>query len=485
MTLGRVTAMATVAVLLTMPLGIGAHPANAAAPSTGSGPTARADGWDSRIKPIADEVAKLRGLTFEHPVPVKFLSEAAFAKKVAVDEKLSKKDRADIEHSEGQFRAIGLLASGVDLLDAINSFQKSGVLAFYSPKTKQVTVRGTDVDISTRVTLAHELTHALQDQHFDLTSLDKAARRTHSTDALKAVIEGDAVRVQRLYEDQLSAAEQAAYEQANAAKSSAAQNEIRDKGVPESVTTFFQAPYTLGPIMLAVVESQKQARGIDELFETPPTSDASYLTPSTLIEGLNPKKVAVPKLGKGEKAIDPPNVFGAFALYLMLAGRSDAGDALAVADGWGGDAMVTFSRGDATCVRAAFTGRDQAATAAIADAVAAWAAEMPGGAASSTRKSDIVTMTACDPGDRAIDPPNSSIGALIVAELRNEVLSEVVGAGLPAATGDCIATRLVRDPVMTPIIAQAVADPSASLGAADTKVLQQKVASLAVACAKR
>jgi len=29
-------------------------------------------------------------------------------------------------------------------------------------------------------------------------------------------------------------------------------------------------------------------------------------------------------LEKGEKALDPPNVFGAFALYLMLAGRGDA-----------------------------------------------------------------------------------------------------------------------------------------------------------------
>ena len=190
----------------------------------------------------------------------------------------------------------------------------------------------------------------------------------------------------------------------------------------------------------------------------------------------------MPKLEEGEKALDKPNVFGAFALYLMLAGRGDAGDALAVADGWGGDAMVTFSRGDATCVRAAFTGRNRGATAAISDAIATWAAGMPGGAASSTRTGDIVTMTACDPGAGATDPPNSSIGALILADLRNEVLSQIVGGGLPAATADCIATRLVRDPVMTPIIAKAVADPSASLNADDTKALQQKVASLTTQC---
>jgi hypothetical protein len=91
-------------------------------------------------------------------------------------------------------------------------------------------------------------------------------------------------------------------------------------------------------------------------------------------------------------------------------------------------------------------------------------------------------MTACDPGAGATDPPNSSIGALILADLRNELLSQIVDAGLPVATGDCIATRLVRDPVMAPIIAKASADPSAPLSADDTKVLQQKVASLTTQC---
>ena len=36
-------------------------------------------------------------------------------------------------------------------------------------------MRGTDLtDVDVRVTIVHELTHALQDQHFDLTKLDDA-----------------------------------------------------------------------------------------------------------------------------------------------------------------------------------------------------------------------------------------------------------------------------------------------------------------------
>ena len=38
-------------------------------------------------------------------------------------------------------------------------------------------MRGTDLtDVDVRITLVHELTHALQDQHFDLTKLDERWR---------------------------------------------------------------------------------------------------------------------------------------------------------------------------------------------------------------------------------------------------------------------------------------------------------------------
>ena len=36
-------------------------------------------------------------------------------------------------------------------------------------------MRGTTLDVEHRVTIAHELTHVLQDQHFDLPKLQKQA----------------------------------------------------------------------------------------------------------------------------------------------------------------------------------------------------------------------------------------------------------------------------------------------------------------------
>ncbi len=102
--------------------------------------------WDPRLKPIADKVAELRKLKFEHPVAAEFLDDAAFEKKVAVDHsKLTKEDKESIARSQGQLRAVGLIGPDVDILGAVESLQQSGVLAYYEPKTQLITVKGTDL----------------------------------------------------------------------------------------------------------------------------------------------------------------------------------------------------------------------------------------------------------------------------------------------------------------------------------------------------
>ena len=174
--------------------------------------------WDPRLRPIADEVAKLRKLDFEHPVAAEFLDDAAFEKKVTTDRgKLSKQDKRDLERSQAQLRAVGLIGADVDLFDAVGSLQTSGVLAYYDPKTKKITVKGTNLDdVATRVTVAHELTHALQDQHFDLQKLEQAAAADHGSTVLHTIAEGDAVRIENEYVKTLSEADQQAYQTQNA-----------------------------------------------------------------------------------------------------------------------------------------------------------------------------------------------------------------------------------------------------------------------------
>ena len=77
---------------------------------------------------------------------------------------------------------------------------------------RRSTCAGTDLtDVDVRVTLVHELTHALQDQHFDLTKLDDAVETSGEDFALTALVEGDATSVEDDYLFSLPQAEQDAY----------------------------------------------------------------------------------------------------------------------------------------------------------------------------------------------------------------------------------------------------------------------------------
>ena len=441
--------------------------------------------WDPRVLPVAKEVEKLRGLKFEQPVPVDFLTDAAFRERIAASvDHLTEGEQADVRRSEAGLRAIGLLPGDVDLLDAQRSLRQAGTLAFYDPDTKRATVRGKRLGVMARVTLAHELTHALQDQHFDLGAMRQAAERRHGSTAVRALIEGDAVRVQNLYVDALSTGQRREYERARNAAASGALDEARGKGVPDSLVVLLETPYTLGPAMLELVQAEKGERGIDALFRDPPSDDASFVTPVTLVDGSQTRAVFPPGLGAGEERDGPTDSFGSLALYLMLAERADPVATLPVVDGWGGDAMVSFRRDGTSCLRANIAGRDAAAQAAIDGALAQWVAAAPEGSAELGHDASVATLTACDPGPDAAAVPDHSFAAFTVAAVRNQLLGELAAAGMPTKVASCTANGVVADPAFRPVLDAAIAHPDRTPESSILRPFQQRVLAIATACGR-
>ena len=178
------------------------------------------DRWDPRILPIATEVAALRDLRFKHPVQVRYLAAKDFEKQLGADGDADAATRADAKRAEAVFRALGFIGGKTDLLKEAQTSESSGTLAFYSPVTQMVYVRGTTLDVAHRVTIAHELTHVLQDQNFGLLKLQQRAERSNTGDlsSYKGLVEGDAERIEEQYLRQLSPGERREYERENAAQ---------------------------------------------------------------------------------------------------------------------------------------------------------------------------------------------------------------------------------------------------------------------------
>jgi hypothetical protein len=334
--------------------------ATTAAPDRG----AAAGGDVASVVPAIEAfVERERGLKFLSPVKVTALADKAFEARATA---LDPKEVADVHHDQEILRAMGLLAHGVDLEAVERRLTAGSVLGFYDPKTKELVVRGEKPTPYVRSVLAHELTHALDDQHF---GLDRDELGDEASAGFHALGEGNAVRIEELYRASLSPADRVL-----------ATREERVRGlkvprVPGVVEVLFSFPYDLGPdLVAAILRSGGQAR-LDAAFRDPPASTEQVIDPARYLGGDAPKAVATPPADG--PALDDGEI-GELLLVMML--RSGVGDAraTAAADGWAGDHYVAWREGTRTCVRMNFVMDTPADEAELRTALAAWAAKRSG-----------------------------------------------------------------------------------------------------------
>ena len=409
--------------------------------------------WDARFGDLPQTVSRLRGLKFLHPVPVRFLSEAAFKRETAVDTKGHPSAKREAEKLAASLRAAGLLSGKVDLVKAINDEQQSSVLAFYSPDNKEVVVRGTGpLDPAHRVTLAHELTHVLQDQHFDLNKLETKVGRDPeaSSDAFRAFVEGDAVRIEDAYVKKLSAADRRSY-QAEDAKGSA-QADKQTAKVPAIITLQFSAPYRYGPPVLKVLLADGGNANVDRAFTHGVFTQELFIEPSAPLSESKPRKVADPKLASGEHALGKTDSFGAYDLYLLLASRIAPSSSLGSASNWAGGRMRTLRSRGRTCISGVVETGGRSNDDALALNLAAWAGALPSGMATVGRRGNAVTFHSCDPGAKsALTSPDAAIeqaGNLLDLHsgLEGEIVADFVKNGQPISEASCLALGIARSP---------------------------------------
>lgn len=404
--------------------------------------------WDARLAPIAARVEALRGLTFKHPVRVVYLSPQAFEKRLTTSPADLKKQRRQVDERGGLLRAAGLIGANVDLAGAVDTTHAAATLAFYDFNAKVVYVRGAGAfTVETRVTLAHELTHVLQDEHFDLPKLEKRADNSQSgsSDALSALIEGDATRIQDRYLSEQSPADKQAYDLLSAR--SADQAAQRTKHVPAVVSTYFSAPYIFGPQVVRVLDSIGGHAAINAALIGATPSTRIYLDPTAVSD--TPPIPKVPALNAGEKKLPTfssnDDGFDHFTLYLMLAARLERATALLAADAYAAGSEVLYTRSGVACFRAAVDGVNTRSDAYLRSVLLRWTSSMPDAGIDSTNSP--LVFHSCDPGRRAITPNDAAITqAISLAAGRDAVTAFLVSSHVPSRTAACVARVLVQQP---------------------------------------
>lgn len=359
------------------------------------------DEWDPRVVDLAAFVERARDLDFEHPVYVDFLTADEYTALTTEDEgDTTDEDREDLERYATQLRALGVASGEIDLFTAFNQISDGGTLAYYDPDDARIRVRGTTMSVGLEVTLVHELTHALQDQHFDLDQgLAEAAEDEEgdAASAFRALVEGDASRIEDDYiADELTEEQQEEYDTEYA--EDLAESEAATEDVPAFISATFATPYALGQPFTTMLLNVDGNAEVDAAFADPPTTEEHLLDPVSFLADEGAEEGVDLGFPDDEELLDE-SAFGAATWYLVLAERIEPMVAFEAALGWGGGQFAAVERDGVTCVRAAFVGDTDEDEAQMTDALESWLRAMPGDAARLDAVDGHPVLEACDPGE--------------------------------------------------------------------------------------
>ena len=330
-------------------------------------------GMQLAVEEMSAYVARVRGLPFKEPVKATLLNDEEFEARLRSGAPV---DRAEIEGRVATLRALGLLPPDFNL-EQEEEEDVSSVLGFYDPEVKELFVRGRSVSSYVKFVLVHELTHALQDQHFDLARFlvdDGDVGLAHRT-----LIEGDAEDIGRDYISTLSPFEQ-----------DLVAREARQRGDDLYGQSFYLSfvnfPYVAGKQFVRELATGAGTAQVDQAYANPPQSTEQILDISRYRAGDAPKPVAAPAAGGA--VVDQGDI-GYFELAFLLLEAMSIEQAVYAIDGWGGSQYVTWRSGTRSCTRVRFVGDTAGDTAELASALQIWASVHGGASASGA------TITAC------------------------------------------------------------------------------------------
>lgn len=309
----------------------------------------------AQMNKIEDQVEDIRGLTGIEPTNRKLLSPDDLRSRV-MNDFLGEYTEEDVEKDSLILSLFGLLERDYDLYNLYVELYSEQIAGFYDDETKEmVVVQGEAFLGPERITYAHEFTHALQDQYYDLENGLNINEETCETNseycaAVQALIEGDAVLSETLWflENSTTQDKKELLEFYQSYESP-----IYDSA-PEFLQEDFLFAYEKGLNFVQTIYDQGGYPAVDQVFGAPPVSTEQILHPESYPDD-QPVSIEIGDLeavlGSDWEEIDR-NILGEWYTYLVLSKPNNnqfaltENDATDAAAGWGGDQYVILRASD-------------------------------------------------------------------------------------------------------------------------------------------
>ncbi|MBV9410422.1 MAG: hypothetical protein JO148_02400 [Acidimicrobiia bacterium] len=328
---------------------------------------------------IQAQVAQLRGLPWLAPLDIAVAPDAQFEQQLTY---VNNRD-LHVDRLQGDgvtLKVLQLIPQNLDYVKTVFGLYNGAVLGFYDPKTKKLLVRANSTTLSPeeRITVAHEMDHALTDQHFAFGpatyALDLADKEEQGT-GFTGLLEGDA----KTLEAQWGAKYLTASERNQAASQSNGSASIY-LTTPQYMVDSLLWPYTTGK---AFVTSRYRAGGwaaVNAVYGRPPDSTLVVNQPQLYLSGYTWSPPPTPNLAAATGCTPVRNnTLGQFTMEEMLAKSVGDITAEAASLGWSGDAFATVQCGSARGFADRWTTPDTASAGKLSSALSSWAGDWSGG----------------------------------------------------------------------------------------------------------
>jgi hypothetical protein len=301
---------------------------------------------------IVRQVAALRGLKTEATLQRGVLTREAIGQKLK--ERLAKEYTPDEVRAEARvLKRLGLLPSDADYEKLILDLLMEQVAGFYDPFAARLYIADWLPLEMQRPALAHEIEHALQDQHFDLKRFASPIKDDGDRQlARSALVEGDGTAVMLEFQAQSMGlpADQLPELVAQIGKQMLQGGGLGNTPLFDHAPAFLKEtlifPYLSGLMFVESIRRSQPWKSVDEVWKSPPESTEQVLHPEKYTQKEHPVKITpapLPSLKKKELRRD---VLGELEWKIWLGTKLPEAEAEKAAAGWGGDREVAYADGE-------------------------------------------------------------------------------------------------------------------------------------------
>jgi hypothetical protein len=269
----------------------------AAAVASAQTPSAQ-DSLCAQVPAITRQLTEISGLKLKHPVPCHFISKGEvnqFLKKRIKEAASPEEIRAE----ELTLKKFGLVPADYDLAKNTIDLLTEQAAAFYDFDRKKLFITETTPFETQEPVLAHELSHALADQNFDLARYTRQGRKSDDgSTARLAVMEGQATWLMSEYlarrngtslkDNREMANMMSAMEDSSGGKYPVFEN------APLYLRETLIFPYTKGMLFQQAIFERDGQSSFAEVFRKAPVSTQQILHPERYFSGVQPTDPQLP-----------------------------------------------------------------------------------------------------------------------------------------------------------------------------------------------